>query len=115
LLQSNVQRQCRSVSLTAVSQPRPKAIILLKERLLNFIMDAPQPFFRARGPIAKMCGLCLELACPLRIPHGHNAYRLELDGPSMRMLKANEQTRSEAPTDAARSGSAPVRKSGKGG
>ena len=45
----------------------------------------------------------------------HNAYRLELDGPSMRKLKANEQTRSQAPTAAAKSASAPVRESGKGG
>src|SRR6266480_2663504 len=47
----------------------------------------------------------------------HNAYRLELDGPSMRKLKANEHMQSEASQaakDAASSASAPARKSTKG-
>ena len=47
----------------------------------------------------------------------HNAYRLELDGPSMRKLKANEHMQSEASPaakDAASSASAPARKSTKG-
>jgi IstB-like ATP binding protein len=48
----------------------------------------------------------------------HNAYRLELDGPSMRKLKANEQAQSEsrmAAKHAARSAGAPLPKSAKGG
>ena len=47
----------------------------------------------------------------------HNAYRLELDGPSMRKLKANEQAQSETGTaakDAARTAAAPLQKSVKG-
>jgi DNA replication protein DnaC len=47
----------------------------------------------------------------------HNAYRLELDGPPMRKLKANEQAQSETGTaaqDAARSAAAPLQKSVKG-
>jgi hypothetical protein len=45
------------------------------------------------------------------------AYRLELDGPSMRKLQANEQVNSEARTvakDVAWSTSAPLPKSAKG-
>ena len=48
----------------------------------------------------------------------HNAYRLQLDGPSMRKLKANEQAQSETGTaakDAARTAAAPLQKSVKGG
>jgi len=41
-----------------------RGLPLLKERVLNFIMDAQQPFFRARGAIAEMCGLYLKLSCP---------------------------------------------------
>ena len=44
----------------------------------------------------------------------HNAYRLELDGPSMRKLKASEQMQSDmrmSQKDAAGGASAPVRKS----
>jgi DNA replication protein DnaC len=47
----------------------------------------------------------------------HNAYRLDLDGPSMRKLKASEQMQPDAPpaaNDAARSASAPARKATKG-
>src|SRR5436305_10974258 len=48
----------------------------------------------------------------------HNAYRLELDGPSMRKLKANEQAQSEARIAAkdatAGNASAPLPKSAKG-
>jgi DNA replication protein DnaC len=48
----------------------------------------------------------------------HNAYRLELDGPSMRKLKATEQAQSDTGTaakDAARNGGAPLPRSAKGG
>ena len=48
----------------------------------------------------------------------HNAYRLELDGPSMRKLKSSEQMQSDmriSEKDAARGASAPVRKSAKAG
>ena len=40
------------------------AVLLLKKRVLNFIMDAQQPFFRARHAIAEMCGLYLKLSRP---------------------------------------------------
>jgi len=46
----------------------------------------------------------------------HNAYRLELDGPSMRKLKANEQAEPEArpAKEAARSVNPPAHKPAKG-
>ena len=47
----------------------------------------------------------------------HNAYRLELDGPSMRKLKASEQMQAQpspAAKDATGSASALTRKSTKG-
>jgi hypothetical protein len=37
---------------------------LLKKRVLDFIMDAQEPCFRARGTIAEMCGLGLKLSSP---------------------------------------------------
>jgi DNA replication protein DnaC len=47
----------------------------------------------------------------------HNSYRLQLDGPSMRKLKANEQMQSDARTsanDSVARGATPLQKSAKG-
>jgi hypothetical protein len=40
------------------------AVLLLKKRVLNFIMDAQQPFFCARRAIAEMSNLYLKLSRP---------------------------------------------------
>ena len=40
-------------------------MLLFKKLVLNFIMDAQQPFLRARCAIAKVCVLYLKLSCPL--------------------------------------------------
>jgi hypothetical protein len=37
---------------------------ILKKRVLNLIVDAPQPFFRARGALAMVGGLYLKLSRP---------------------------------------------------
>ena len=39
-------------------------VFFLKKRVLDFIMNTEQPCFCARGAIAEMCGLCLELSSP---------------------------------------------------
>jgi hypothetical protein len=67
----------------SISLPGPKAVLLLKERFLNLIMDALQPFFCARCPIAKMCGLCLKLAGPfLRSSKLRRKLMRQIHGPS---------------------------------
>jgi hypothetical protein len=47
--------------------PRPLTsggafFLLLKKLVFNFVMDAAQPFFRARRTITEMCGLDLKLS-----------------------------------------------------
>jgi hypothetical protein len=39
-------------------------VLLLKERVLDFIMNTEEPCFCASGAIAEMCGLGLEISSP---------------------------------------------------